>query len=206
MPPVEPHHPDNTAEPTSVADIALPQEEPDYELPPLGRMAYWVRNVTMIIVFPAFSLFYLRQATTVPLPKRELLVSPRGFPTTIAVAMVIVSVLLAVLQVLKLVRKQRATRAGTAFDEPEDDDRERITCWRDAWVTFGALIAYIAVFTVLGFALSTPLFLAGLSTYLSPRHWIRNVIVSVVFSAAVYYLFAYLLGVQLPGGLLSGIF
>jgi hypothetical protein len=204
--PLQSHQSENSSEPAVDAEAALAHEEPDYELPPLGRLAIWVRHVSIIVVFPAFSLFYLWQAMSVPLPKRVLLVSPRGFPTAIAVAMVIVSILLAAMQVLHLVRKHLAARNGTAVPEPEDDDRERITCWRDAWVTFGVLIAYIAVFTVVGFALSTLLFLAGLSTYLSPQHWIRNVIVSAVFSAAVFYLFSYVLGVQLPGGLLSGVF
>lgn len=206
MPPVQPHQSDNATEPATVVETALPQEEPDYELPPLGRLASWVRHVSIIVVFPGFSVFYLWQAMTVPLPKRELLVSPRGFPTAIAVAMVAVSVLLAAAQVLALVRKHLAARRGDAVTEAEDDDRERITCWRDAWITFIALIAYIALFTLLGFTVSTLLFLAGLSTYLSPRRWIRNVIVSAIFSGAVFYLFAYVLGVQLPGGLLSGVF
>lgn len=206
MPPEQPHHPDQSAPPTPVADLALPPEDPDQEPPPLGLVAMWVRHVTIIVVFPVFSLLYLWQATTIPLPKRELLVSPRGFPTTIAVAMVIVSVVLAALEVARLTRKWLAQRNRAVLDEPEDDDRERITSWRDAWVTAGALVAYIALFTFLGFAVATLLFLSGLSCYISPRHWMRNVIVSVVFSAAVYYLFSYVLGVQLPSGLLSGVF
>ncbi|KWX68979.1 hypothetical protein ASJ79_02545 [Mycobacterium sp. NAZ190054] len=187
------------------AGTTEPHQEPDYELPPLGHVATWIRHVSIIVVFPAFALFYLWQARTVELPNRELLVSPRGFPTAIAVAMVVVSVLLAALQVLKLVRQRLARRNGTTVAEDKDDDRERITCWRDAWVTLGALVVYIAVFPHLGFALSTLLFLAGLSTYLAPRHLVRNVIVSAIFAGVVYYLFTYLLGVQLPAGLLSGV-
>jgi putative tricarboxylic transport membrane protein len=205
VPPTESPQSGHDAQSPFVAGTTQPHQEPDYELPPLGRVAIWVRHLSIIVVFPAFSLFYLWEATTVALPKRELLVSPRGFPTAIAIAMVVVSVLLAALQVFQLVKRRLAERNGSTTNEPEDDDRERITCWRDAWVTFGALIAYVAVFSYLGFAVSTLIFLAGLSSYLDPRHWIRNVIVSAIFAGAVYYLFTYLLGVQLPGGLLAGV-
>lgn len=191
---------------TTSLDAALASEEEEYEAPPLGPIASWVRHIAIIVVFPGFALFYLQQALTIQLPKRELLVSPRGFPTTIAVAMVAVTVTLAVLEVVRLVRLRQAARRGTPVNEAEDDDRERITTWRDAWVTLGALIVYIAVFTFLGFAIATFLFLVALSTYLGPRHWVRNVIASAVFSVAVYFLFAHLLGVQLPAGLLAGVF
>lgn len=185
----------------------LTSEDEGYEpAPPLGPIAKWIRHISIIVVFPGFALFYLSQAMTLPLPNRVLLVSPRGFPTTVAVAMVVVSVLLAVLEVIRLIRHRHAARAGTTLVEAEDDDRERITSWRDAWVTLAALVVYVAVFSALGFAIATFVFLAGLSTYLSPRHWIRNVIVAAMFSVAVYFLFSHLLGVQLPAGLLSGIF
>jgi putative tricarboxylic transport membrane protein len=187
-------------------DAALASEEEEYQSPPLGPIASWVRHVAIIGVFPGFALFYLWQSLTITLPKRVLLVSPRGFPTTVAIAMVAVTVALAALEVIGLVRQRRAARTGETFTQAEDDDRERISSWRDAWVTLGALVVYIAVFAFLGFAIATFVFLAGVSTYLSPRQWIRNVVVSALFSVAVYILFSHLLGVQLPGGLIAGIF
>ena len=195
----------NRADPGDLDPLA--SEDEGYEAPPpLGPVAKWIRHISIILVFPGFALFYLWQAMTLPLPNRVLLVSPRGFPTVVGVAMLAVTVLLAVLEVIRLVRHWQAARTNTTITEAEDDDRERITSWRDAWVALVALIVYVAVFRELGFAIATFVFLAGLSTYLSPRKWIRNLIVAALFSVAVYFLFSHLLGVQLPAGLLDGIF
>lgn len=183
------------------------QREHDEEPParPLGPIAMWVRRVSLIGVFPAFAVFYLTQALTLELPNRELPVSPRSFPTTIAVVMVLVTTAIAAMEIVRIVRKRQAESDGLNFGEPEDDDRERITHWPDAWIALGALVVYILVFAFLGFEISTFAFLFGLSTYYQPRKWLRNLIASVVFAVLVYVLFAHLLGVQLPSGLLKGI-
>lgn len=191
--------------PTPAATVDSDDDWESYQPQPLGRIAGVIRSTAIIAVFPAFALFYLTQALTITLPNRVLLVSPRGFPTVVAVAMVVVTILLAVLEIIRLLRRREATRTGLAFTEAEDDDRERISSWREVWVTLAALVAYILLFDTLGFAISTFLFLAGVSTFLNHQHWLRNVIVSALFSGAVFYLFSVLLGVQLPLGLLSGI-
>jgi putative tricarboxylic transport membrane protein len=200
---------DAVAEPealdTRAIDAAVAEEEEEHVVVPWGPLATWVRRFALIVLFPAFSIFYLSQALTIELPNRELLVSPRGFPTTVAIVMIAVSVALAVLELVRLVRGRRAESEGRILVDQEDDDTERISSWRDVWVTLGALAIYIALFTVLGFAIATFLFLMGVSTYFQPAKWLRNLISCAVFSVAVYLLFAHVLGVQLPGGLLAGV-
>ncbi|MFV2023460.1 tripartite tricarboxylate transporter TctB family protein [Micromonospora sp. LOL_028] len=175
------------------------------KLPPLGPVAAIIRRACLIGVLPAFSVIYLWQAMTITLPARTLIVSPRGFPTLLGVLMVIVTVAIAGTELLKIHRDRRARAAGTEVADDVDDETDRITSWRDAWATVAALVAYIMLFSTLGFLVSTALFLAGLSTYLTPKKWPRNVIVAVFFAGAVHLIFTELLGVQLPAGILTGL-
>lgn len=180
--------------------------EPEEALPPIGPVALFIRRMCLIAVLPAFSAFYLWQALTIELPNRTLLVSPRGFPTLVGVLMVVVTVAIAAIEIHKIRRAAKARDEREEASAETDDDQERITSWRDAWVTFGALVAYVLLFGELGFLATTIVFLAALSTYLTPRSWLRNVIVSVVFTVAVDFVFTELLHVQLPNGVFLGIF
>jgi len=173
--------------------------------PPLGRWALLIRRAVLIGVLPLFSAWYLIQAITIQLPDRDLLISPRAYPTAIAIAMLAVSLLVSGLELRKVLlgRRGAAAGAGAPTEGTDDDDRERITNWRDAWITLGALVVYVAVFSFLGFFLATTVFLVGVSTFFAPRKWLRNIIVSVVFSILVYLLFTELLAVRLPAGLLG---
>jgi putative tricarboxylic transport membrane protein len=173
--------------------------------PPLGPIAVLVRRIVLIGVLPLFAAFYLEQALTIPLPNRELIVSPRGFPTFVGVLMVVVTIILSITEIRKVLKARKADRA-TVVEGTDDDDTERITSWKDAWVTLLSLCVYVAVFSFLGFFISTTVFLIGLSTYFSRDKWLRNIIVSVLFSLAVFLLFSNLLQVRLPAGLLSGLF
>lgn len=197
------HAPDGAdGEPAALDGIDGP---PEPEIVPLGPVAALLRRTILIGVLPVLSGGYLWQASVIALPERALAVSPRSFPIVLGVLMCVTALGLAVVEV----RRMLAARGAATRDEevaPEiDDDQERITSWRDAWVTFAALVVYVATFALLGFVVSTVAFLICLSTYFSPRRLLRNAIVSVVFSAAVYLLFVNVLNVQLPAGLLSGV-
>ena len=175
------------------------------QVPPLGPITILTRRLCLIVVLPAFAVFYLWQALTIPLPARTLVVSPRGFPTLIGTLMVLVTVAIAVLEIRKLRRAARAQQAWWKVPDEADEDTDRITSWRDAWVSLGALVVYVVVMPEAGFLVSTPLFLGGLATYFAPRSWLRNVIVAVLFSVMVHLVFNELLGVRLPTGLLTGL-
>jgi len=64
-------------------------------------------------------------------------------------------------------------------------------------VVFGLIYAFI--FEKFGFVVSTTLFL-GVILFLvnGKRKWITNIIVSVVFSGSIWYVFGKLLGISLP--------
>ncbi len=199
--PEEPHRTDEGLVERLRHEAAEAEEDATGDaIPPLGRWALLSRRIILIGVLPVFSIWYLAQAVTIPLPQRELLISPRDYPTVIGIAMLAVSLLVSGLEIRKAILRRRAA-ADTrtlSIEGTDDDDRERITNWKDAWITLGALVLYVATFSFLGFFLSTAGFLIGVSCYFAPKKWLRNIIVSVIFSVIVYLVFTQLLAVRLP--------
>lgn len=173
----------------------------------LGPIALFIRRVILIGVLPIFSSLYLWQALVIEVPGRDLVVSPRAFPTLIAVLMVAVSLTIAGLEVRKaLLGRRTVTEAIPVITEGmDDDDGERISSWRDTWITLGAFTLYVILFPMLGFIVATVAFVFGLSSYLQRGKLLRNAIVAVIFPVLIYLVFTELLGVRLPAGILEGV-
>ncbi|MBH0230826.1 tripartite tricarboxylate transporter TctB family protein [Halobacillus yeomjeoni] len=66
----------------------------------------------------------------------------------------------------------------------------------------GMIFIYILLFEVIGFLLATALFIFFCSWFLGYDKWVSNVLVSLIFPSALYYLFNYLLQIRLPQGIL----
>lgn len=77
------------------------------------------------------------------------------------------------------------------------------THWRTLWVVVIALVIYAALLVPVGYIIATTVFFTGIAWVAGSRKLIRDLIIAVLFSAAVYFGFTELLGVRLPGGLLE---
>ncbi|MFG6147821.1 tripartite tricarboxylate transporter TctB family protein [Halobacillus sp. B23F22_1] len=66
----------------------------------------------------------------------------------------------------------------------------------------GMVFLYIFLFEILGFLITTFLFILACSTFLGYRKWGTSLVVSIVFPGALYYVFNYLLQIRLPQGIL----
>lgn len=66
----------------------------------------------------------------------------------------------------------------------------------------GMVFLYIFLFEIIGFLLATALFIFICSRFLGYDKWLSNVLVSIIFPSALYYLFNYLLQIRLPQGIL----
>lgn len=67
--------------------------------------------------------------------------------------------------------------------------------------TIGLSVLYVALLSILGFLISTPLFLIILIRFLGYEKWVNNVAASVGLTATLYLLFVTVLGVNLPQGI-----
>ena len=65
---------------------------------------------------------------------------------------------------------------------------------------FGATAAYIAMTSVLGFIVSTALFIFGVISFLDRKRWKTGLLYGVCYSLILYAAFRFVLGATLPSG------
>jgi putative tricarboxylic transport membrane protein len=155
------------------------------------------------VLWLVFSLFFIWQATQVSEPPRNIVIGPRTFPLLVGAMMLVVSIVL----VWQRLRVLAADASAVAPDSglavvPLEEDETSISDWPGVWIALGSLLALFLLLERLGFVLSISLFLFGLSTFFGPRRWLLNLVTSLVFSSLFYYLFARVLGIPLPNGVL----
>ena len=132
----------------------------------------------------------------------------------------VVGILLIVLSILQLIFSSKAAKnapAAQTTQASEEDEDFKVEDWDDdaanrnadtkALVAiFVILIIYMALLSTLGFMISSVLFLIATMLLLTPAEK-RNIplilILSVVVSVGVYYLFVYGLDMVLPRGILG---
>ena len=79
------------------------------------------------------------------------------------------------------------------------------THWRTLWTVVAMLALYAFLLEPLGYIPSTAVFFVVVGRLVGSRHLVRDAVIAVLFSAAVYFAFTALLGVRLPAGLLEGV-
>ena len=142
-------------------------------------------------------------ALTFGLPPAAMVpIGPAFYPRVVILILGILSVILIVLDVLAL-RSQpvRVTAAKAASAGPAPN-------YRLVLATFVEFGLYIALIPLIGFRISTFLFVLLLEVTLewprSPRHWILMAVVAVATSVVCFYVFEDYLSVLLPRGTWSG--
>ncbi len=75
--------------------------------------------------------------------------------------------------------------------------------WKRVLMAFLSLIAYLLLFQVLGFPLTTFLFVAFLVRFVFPQSWKRTLLAAFFTAGGAWLLFVYFLETQLPKGLLG---
>ncbi len=130
-------------------------------------------------------------------------VGPRLFPTIMGGAMLLSAVLLFVLppRQLPAITAEQAVAEHTdaavveGVGEAEEDEKLE---WRRALSLMALTLAYVLLFSLLGFILSTAPFIVGAARILGSRHIVRDVVVGVAVAVGIYFLFTALLHVALP--------
>ena len=136
----------------------------------------------------------------------------------------VVGVLMIVLSILQLVFSSKAGKSAPAAEASakpaetaEEDGEFRVEDWDDdaanrnadtksLIMIFVVLIIYMALMSVLGFMISSALFLFATMMLLTPKQKMKLpfiIILSLVVSVGVYYLFVYGLDMVLPAGILG---
>jgi hypothetical protein len=71
------------------------------------------------------------------------------------------------------------------------------------YVTIGFLLAYLIILDLIGFIISTPIFLFGLIFFYVRKNPLKNAVVALVVTFIVYGIFKVLLSVPLPQGIFA---
>ena len=107
---------------------------------------------------------------------------------------------MAVLLTVDLVRGGRGEQEGG-----EDVDLSHGSDWRTIGLLVASFVANALLIERLGWPISGAILFFGTTYALGSRHYIRNVIISIVMSVGTWYLFYAGLDIKLPVGLLKGI-
>lgn len=91
---------------------------------------------------------------------------------------------------IKASRKAIAENTAITYDTTWNDMKKPL-------VVFLSLVAYGVLFYALGFFVATFLFLMLLFTYLNAGHWIKNLMITLVYEILIYILFVVMLEIPL---------
>jgi len=119
-------------------------------------------------------------------------VGPWAFPTGIGV----VAAVAAGAVVLESRTAAKATVVKAETTEPEPD-------WKRGLAGLAATAAYLAALSVAGFLIATPIFIFAVCLLIGSKAHIRDGIVAIALSIAVWLLFSRVLHITLPSGLLA---
>ncbi|WP_017729543.1 tripartite tricarboxylate transporter TctB family protein [Halalkalibacterium ligniniphilum] len=89
--------------------------------------------------------------------------------------------------------------------DTEEQKKRRSIPKKEVFMLLGVLgqvLVYIFLLEMIGFVITTFLFIICCSVTLGYRNWIATILTAFLFSISVYYLFNYLLSIRLPSGIL----
>ena len=151
------------------------------------------RVIALITLGIAAIYFYgIRQ---IEVPSIDDVLGPRTFPTLIGLGLVIAAGLLFY---EPYAARRRVTSAPDKIEVEDAPHRYR--------ALFGIVIAtgaYFMAFEPVGCLVATTVYLVALTIVFNPQNKTMAVLSSVVFVSGSYFAFKELLGVRLPGGILS---
>lgn len=118
---------------------------------------------------------------------------PKAFPRLLGIGLLITAGIL----LMEILRARKAPPEADPNAVAEEPPHWPLLAGVVAWTA-----AYFAVFTTLGFMISTSIFLLGMTAWFNRGRWKMNVLTSVLFSVGSYFMFTKLLGVTLAQGML----
>ncbi|HGH0816062.1 TPA: tripartite tricarboxylate transporter TctB family protein [Staphylococcus pseudintermedius] len=146
-----------------------------------------VRLIAPIVCF-VVGVIYLLLSLNLPVSRIGDPQSPKYFPILIASLLIVMSIIY-FFQMLR--DKNVSFNEFKAFLTPLVLKHIGLTCL--------FILIYTIIFERIGFLISTVLFLAAVMFLVNGfQHWLKNLIVAIVFSGVAWYTFAQLLDVSLP--------
>ena len=124
-------------------------------------------------------------------------VGPQVFPTIIGIFIIAVSIILAI----EILRGNYGQPEGTEFGEIKAK-----TDWKTLSTVAASILTYPFLIESAGFVIASTVVFFGVGFAYGARQLIRNLLIALIFSLIVFLTFTEFLNVNLPAGLLKGIF
>lgn len=125
-------------------------------------------------------------------------IGPRLFPLVIGCGLLVSAFVLLLERPAEAHDVTAASRAEPAPGSNDEREARLLLLGIAAWT-----VLYAFVFEPLGYVPATLAYMLGLLIYFNRGRWLMNLLVASGFAACAYVLFARLLGVALPRGLLG---
>ena len=139
------------------------------------------------------ALIYFCASLKIPSLESGDPLGPKAFPILLALALVVAAAL--------LWKETMGARKQIREETQESKQEKRELLLRAGGIVTWTLLSFISL-SMLGYLLSTALYLFGLMAYLNPKKWLMNAMTSVLFTMGIYALFRKVLGVNLPPGII----
>ncbi len=151
------------------------------------------------VIMAAFSLAYIYGAFLIPSPMLKQQVGPSVFPKIVGALMLLLSIVYIVQQVLGKIKEDAARAEIIGAEEKVETKAD----WKTMGIMIALMIAYALAFEPLGYAITTFLVFTAGAFILDRKHMVRDTIIAAIAGFGLYAVFAYLLRVNLPPGLLG---
>ena len=116
---------------------------------------------------------------------------PKAFPRLLGACLIIAAIML----LLEIIRA-RKTVPATASESTSDRGSYKVVAAAATWT-----LVYFLVFELLGYVISTSIYLLALMAYFNKGKWVANVLTAILFSLISYWMFK-VLGVNLARGIM----
>ena len=165
--------------------------------PANSRHGFWAGRSGLAVagILAAIGAYLTAGIVTTDVPEGAKAPGPTFFPILIVIAIFVLAVLLTV-QTLRKPEHVAEADTGHRFH----------TDWKSLGLVFGAFLAFALLLIPVGWLLSAAVLFWGVSRALGSRRPLFDVGLSLVFSSCIQLAFGAGLGLNLPGGILEGIY
>ncbi len=159
------------------------------------------------VVLIGGSLAYLAGAFLIPMPTLTQQLGPDAFPKAIGLGLLLLSIIYAfqVFRTQPLDKSKAAALEERAAIIGAEEKVETAPDLKTMGFMLALMVLYALLFERLGYAITTFLAFTTGCLFLDRRHCIRDIIIAVIASFVLQYIFSAWLRVQLPAGPLSAL-
>jgi putative tricarboxylic transport membrane protein len=155
------------------------------------------------LAFTALAIAYIVGALSIKEPPLRQQLGPEAFPLAIGGLMLLLSLLYVRMEFQKKPIVEDEVRAAIIGAEEKLSGQ---VDYKVIGIMLALMLVYGLTFERLGYPLATLLmFMAGVFV-LERKHWKRDLVIALIGSFGIYFLFRYVLRVNLPIGVLSFLF